>query len=75
MQTPGLRLARQRAMLTQAELALAAKVSRATVARMEAGEVARFVTIRRIAKALRIEPAELMGTVIVDTSGRAHRDR
>jgi len=62
-------------MLTQAELAAAAKVSRATVARMEAGEVARFVTIRRIAKALRIEPAELTGTVIVDTSGRAHRDR
>ena len=75
MQTPGLRAARLRALMTQAELALAAKVSRATVARMEAGEVARFVTMRRIAKALRIEPAELTGTVTVDTSGPAHRDR
>ena len=75
MQTPGLRAARQLALMTQAELALAAKVSRATVARMEAGEVARFVTIRRIAKALRIEPAELTGTATDDTSGRAHRDR
>ncbi len=75
MQTPGLRSARQRAMLTQAELALAAKVSRATVARMEAGEVARFVTIRRLAKALRIEPAELTGTATDETSGDARDDR
>ncbi len=62
MQTPGLRPARHRALLTQEELAVAAKVCRATVARMEAGEAARFVTIRRLAKALRIEPAELIGT-------------
>ena len=61
--------------MTQAELAVAAKVSRATVARMEAGEVAQFVTIRRIAKALRIEPAELTGTATDDTSGDAREDR
>ena len=60
MQTPGLRAARLRSMLTQTELATRAKVARATVARMEAGKVARFATIRRIAKALRVEPAELL---------------
>jgi len=60
--------------MTQAELAVAAKVSRATVARMEAGEVAQFVTIRRIAKALRIEPAELTGAATDDTSGDARED-
>jgi len=61
--------------MTQSELAVAAKVSRATVARMEAGEVARFVTIRRIAKALRIEPADLTGIATYDTSGDAREDR
>lgn len=75
MQTPGLRTARQRALLTQTELAAAAKVSRATVARMEAGEVARFVTIRRIAKALRIESAELTGAATDDTHGDSREDR
>lgn len=67
METPGLRAARRRAMLTQTELATAAKVSRATIARMEAGEVARFVTIRRIAKALKIESTELVESANDDT--------
>jgi len=58
-------------MLTQTELATSAKVARATVARMEAGEVARFATIRRIAKALRVEPAELLKSPTAD----AHEDR
>jgi len=62
-------------MLTQAELATSAKVSRATVARMEAGEVARFATIRRIAKALRIEPAEMTRTATDDPPGNAHCDQ
>ena len=75
MQAPGLRAARRRALLTQAELAVAAKVSRATIARMEAGEVARFGTIRRLAKALRIEPTELIGPTTDDTSGNARGDR
>lgn len=75
MQAPGLRAARQRALLTQAELAVAAKVSRATVARLEAGEVGRFVTIRRLAKALRVEPAELVGTATDDQSGDAREVR
>ena len=75
MQAPGLRAARRRAMLTQDELAVAAKVSRATVARMEAGEVARFVTIRRLAKALRIEPAKLVEPTTDDAGDDARGDR
>ena len=75
MQTPGLRPARHRALLTQEELAVAAKVCRATVARMEAGEAARFVTIRRLAKALRTDPAELIGTATDDKNDDARGDR
>jgi hypothetical protein len=39
------------------------------------GEVARFGTIRRLAKALKVTPAELVGPLTTDAGDDAHRDR
>lgn len=58
-----LRAARERAVLSQLELARAAKVSRQTVARLEAGDDGQPfpATIRKLAKALGVRPHELLG--------------
>ena len=51
---------RERNLLTQAELGAAAGVSRDQVSRIERDEVEpRFRTIRKLAKALDVDPSEL----------------
>lgn len=55
-----LREVRINAFLTQAELASASGITRSTVIRLEQGEaVARPSTIRKLAAALRVQPAKL----------------
>ncbi len=61
MQLPGLRACRERALLTQAELAEQAGVSEVTISRLENGHYeARFSTVRKLAAALGVAPAALM---------------
>lgn len=61
MELSGLRAARYRAALTQAELAEKAKVSKPTIIDLEAGRrKARPSTARKIAGALGVRPVELM---------------
>ena len=56
-----LRQLRERKLMTQAELGKAAGVSRDQVSRIERDEVdPRFSTIRKLAKALGVEPEELI---------------
>jgi len=51
---------RERNLLTQAELGVAAGVSRDQVSRIERDEVdPRFSTIRKLARALNVDPSEL----------------
>jgi transcriptional regulator with XRE-family HTH domain len=53
---------RERKLLTQAELGAAAGVSRDQVSRIERDEVdPRFSTIRKLARALGVDPSELTG--------------
>ena len=55
-----LRALREESLMTQAELGEAAKVSRDQVSRIERDEVdPRFSTIRKLAKALGVDPREL----------------
>jgi transcriptional regulator with XRE-family HTH domain len=57
---PGLRRAREGALLTQAELAERAGVQRVTITRLELGyQAARFSTVRRLAAALSIDARDL----------------
>jgi transcriptional regulator with XRE-family HTH domain len=57
-----LRQARQRALLTQEELAARADVQPLTISRIETDKVEpRFRTIRRLADALGMDPKELVG--------------
>jgi transcriptional regulator with XRE-family HTH domain len=55
-----LRTWRERKALTQDELAELAGVSRQTVVKLEGGLEPRPPTIRKLAKALGVEPSELM---------------
>jgi predicted transcriptional regulator len=50
---------RQRRALTQHELAKLADVSRATVARMEAGQSVRPESVEKVARALKVKPHQL----------------
>lgn len=59
MKVPALRAHRIRAVLSQAELAEKAGVSEPSITRLEGGGDARPSTIRKIAKALNVEPQEL----------------
>jgi transcriptional regulator with XRE-family HTH domain len=58
---PALRDERVRAALTQADLAALSGVARSTIARIETGDQASIPTVRRLARALRLAPADLMG--------------
>jgi transcriptional regulator with XRE-family HTH domain len=60
MQLPNLKHYRERALLTQAELAERASLSEMTINRIEGGQDARFRTIRKLAEALKVDAAELV---------------
>jgi transcriptional regulator with XRE-family HTH domain len=60
MELPRLRYWRHRRVLTVRELAAKAGVAFATISRIENGQRAEARTIRKLAVALDIEPAELM---------------
>ncbi|HEV2123234.1 MAG TPA: helix-turn-helix transcriptional regulator [Chloroflexota bacterium] len=61
MRLPGLRAVRERKLMTQAELAACAGIQRVTVSRIETGTTeARISTVRKLAAALGVGPAELM---------------
>jgi transcriptional regulator with XRE-family HTH domain len=56
-----LRAARERALLTQEELAARAEVQPLTISRIETDKVEpRYRTIRKLAKALSVNPSELL---------------
>jgi transcriptional regulator with XRE-family HTH domain len=56
-----LRAARERALLTQEELAAKAEVQPLTISRIETNKVEpRYSTIRKVAKALSVDPSELL---------------
>ncbi len=57
--TPKLALFRQRAMLSQRELAALAEVRQATISGLEHGATARPQTIRKLARALGVETGML----------------
>lgn len=55
-----LKALRERQALTQAELAARAGINRVTLARIEGGAQPYPVTVRKLAAALGVEPADLM---------------
>lgn len=57
---PGLKRLRIRAAISQRELAKDSGVAASTIARIERGEDAHLKTVRLLAKALGVQPAELM---------------
>lgn len=62
MELPHLRRIRERALLTQRELAAKSGLTQATVHRIESGATkARISTVRRLAKALHVDASEFMG--------------
>lgn len=60
---PGLLDHRLAAALSQEDLALRARVSRATVARAEQGKPIRLSSVRKLARALKVPPAALTSQV------------
>jgi transcriptional regulator with XRE-family HTH domain len=61
MRLPGLRYCRERALLTQADLAERSGVAEVTINRLENNRhEARISTVRKLAEALRVEASELM---------------
>jgi DNA-binding CsgD family transcriptional regulator/DNA-binding Xre family transcriptional regulator len=50
--------------LTQEDLAERAGLNRVTVGRLETGTPARMTTVRRLAEALQVEPADLMSSLL-----------
>jgi transcriptional regulator with XRE-family HTH domain len=72
MRLTRLREIRQRAFLTQAELGEKAGMSEATINRLESGKhEARISTVRKLAAALGVLPAELVGQEPQDTKRAA----
>jgi predicted transcriptional regulator len=57
---PSLRRRRHEAALTQVELAQQAGVTEVTIVHLEAGHPARMSTIRKLARVLKVKPADLM---------------
>jgi DNA-binding XRE family transcriptional regulator len=67
LRLPQLRRLRQRRALSQRDLAKLADVTERTIRRLETGETnSRPSTTRKLAKALRVRPEELMGPDEVD---------
>jgi transcriptional regulator with XRE-family HTH domain len=60
--TPRLQELRLAAALSQDDLAFKAGVSRMTIARGERGEHIRLLSVRKIARALRVKPTDLYGS-------------
>lgn len=61
MKLPGLRAVRERRLLTQAELAERAGITRAAISRIETGQSdARISSVRKLVQALNVDPADLM---------------
>ena len=61
MEVPNLRQVRERRLLTQADLAERSGVAETTINRLENGHhQARISTVRKLAEALGVDPAELM---------------
>lgn len=58
---PRLRELRMKRALSQEELATLSKVSRTTIIKIEAGRDAWPQTVRKLAKALKVDPADLQG--------------
>lgn len=56
-----LRYIRERQGLSQADLAERSGVTQATISNLETGRAARFVTMRKLAEALGVEPSVLVG--------------
>jgi len=62
-----LKMMRERQFLTQADLAARSGVSRVTINRIEQQLLEpRFSTIRKLARALKVEPSELVGVEIAE---------
>ena len=61
MHVPMLRTVREQKFLTRQELAERAGVSYHNIVRLELGGTARITTVRKLAQALGVEPAELVG--------------
>lgn len=59
--TPALRYWRTQLAVPQSELAELARIGRNTIVRLESGGTARLSTVRRLADALEVTPAQLMG--------------
>jgi transcriptional regulator with XRE-family HTH domain len=59
VRVPRLQEQRRRRALSQQELADLAKVSRTTIIKLEAGRDAWPQTVRKLARALRVDPADL----------------
>jgi transcriptional regulator with XRE-family HTH domain len=67
-----LREVRKQAFLSQEALSKASGVSEATINRLENGvQLARYVTTRKLAEALRVKPGELTDPAKSDGSARA----
>ena len=63
MQLTRLRECRERAFLTQAELAEKTGIAETTISRLESGkQAARISTARKLAEALSVAPGDLVGT-------------
>lgn len=60
VEVPGLKRLRIRAAISQRELAKVSGVAASTIARIERGEEAHLKTVRNLAKALGVQPADLM---------------
>ncbi|HVC33734.1 MAG TPA: helix-turn-helix transcriptional regulator [Chloroflexota bacterium] len=72
MKLPGLKAAREHALLSQAELAARSGVSEVTINRLESrAREARFSTVRKLAEALGVAPSDLME----ESGGSAHGGR
>ncbi len=56
-----LRYIRERQGLSQTDLSEKSGVAQATISNLEKGRPARFVTMRKLAAALKVEPSALVG--------------
>lgn len=71
---PSLRAYRERAMLSQDELAQRAGIARHNVSRLENGQAAQYATVRKLAEALGVEPHALVGDPTAALYARVNSD-